>query len=74
MGRPRGGSWYVQGRLLAVVCTSFGEFRGPRSMDRKEKCLVGVSLVVKKASAWLLMFVQLYRKDSTPVKGIEGRS
>ena len=74
MGRPRGGSWYIQGRLLAVVCTSFEEFQGFRSKDQEERCLVGVSLdVKKKASAWLL-FTQLYRQESTPGEGIGGRS
>ena len=75
MGRPRGGSWYIQGRFLAVVGTSFGEFQGPKSKDQEERCLVGVSLdVKKKASAWLLMFAQLYRQESTPGEGIGGRS
>ena len=75
MGRPRGGSWCVQGRLLAVVCTSFEEFQGFRSKNQEGRSLVGVSLdVKKKQSAWLLMFAQLYRQESTPGEGIGGRS
>ena len=59
MGRLREGSRYVQGRLLAVVCASFGEFQGPKSGDQEERCLVGISLDVKKNGVCLVPDVQL---------------
>ena len=59
MGRLREGSRYVQGCLLAVVCASFGEFQGPKSGDQEERCLVGISLDVKKNGVCLVPDVQL---------------
>ena len=34
-----------------------------KTEDQEEKYLVGVSLVMEEASAWFLVFAQLYRRN-----------
>ena len=43
----------------ALVCS--GVFL--KTEDQEEKYLVGVSLVMKEASVWFLVFAQLYRRN-----------